>query len=60
MIGLFWIGFLREMKIFFFQMKKIKNSIIFDTTRKMKKYVLVAKPKLRARQTEVGSFEKAE
>ena len=41
-------------------MKKIKNSIIFDTIKKMKKYVLTTIPKPRARKTKVGSFEKVE
>jgi hypothetical protein len=40
--------------------KENKNSIIFEATRKMKKYVLTAIPKPRTRQTEVGSFEKVE
>jgi hypothetical protein len=38
----------------------MKNLVIFETTRKMKKYVLIAIPKPRARKTGVGSFAKLE
>ena len=49
MFGDFLDYYFDRIENFFFQMKKIKNSIIFDTTKKMKKYVLTAIPKPWAR-----------
>jgi hypothetical protein len=39
----FLVSCFERIEIFFFQMKKIKNSIIFVDERKMKKYVLIGK-----------------
>jgi hypothetical protein len=55
----FWSSYFDRIE-FFFSDEKIKNSIIFEATKKMKKYVLIAMPKPRARKTEVDKFEKVE